>query len=41
MHFVWYSDEMHRQMVVNDNRICYIDNVLFLYKFNDLYSISE
>ncbi len=39
LYFIWYTDEMQGQMVVNDNNICYIGNMLFLYKFLDLYSM--
>ena len=37
-HFIWQTDEMQEQIVVNDNGFCYIGNMLFLYKISDLYS---
>lgn len=38
LHFIWQTDEMQEQIVVNDNGFCYIGNMLFLYKISDLYS---
>ena len=37
LHFIWQTDEMQGQIVVNDNGFCYIGDMLFLYRFSDLY----